>query len=410
MRTSLFAFAVDLHDEGVEPVLANVRERAGIDDLTLAVAYHAARDVLPHNPVGRVRFLEPGRVFFRPDRSLWRGVRLQPQASELCADTDPLEEARAAAARRGMGVNAWAVFLHSDRLGFEHPECAPRTALGDRLLTDLCPAHPDVRDYAVALTADVAGRGVRSLRAESLHFHGFRHGAHHERVFVAIDPLAERLLDLCFCPSCEEAARAAGVDVAAVRRLAAAEAERALAGRPGTDGGAELALEDVQALAGGELGRFLAVRARVVSDLAEAVTAAARIRGVPVVFIEHAGGLKGYADGRPRGAPAAACAWRLGVDLPALAGTVNAVEVLGYARGSRRLARELEAYRAAGIGPRLALALRIMHPDCTGPRNLAAKVAVARRAGVAELDLYHYGLAPLDCLDWVRTALAGRAR
>ena len=50
----MLAFATDLHDEGLDAVLGNVQERAGVDGLTLAVAYHDARDLFPHNPLHKV--------------------------------------------------------------------------------------------------------------------------------------------------------------------------------------------------------------------------------------------------------------------------------------------------------------------------------------------------------------------
>ncbi len=83
-----------------------------------------------------------------------------------------------------------------------------------------------------------------------------------------------------------------------------------------------------------------------------------------------------------------------------LARATDGVEMLGYARDPERVKADLAAY-----GDVAALALRIMHPDCDGPENLRAKVAVARAAGVRELDFYHYGLAPLAALDWVCEAL-----
>jgi hypothetical protein len=63
METSLFTFATDLHDEGLDTVLGNLQDRAGVDGLTMAVAYHDARDLFPHNPVHKVRYLEGGAVF-----------------------------------------------------------------------------------------------------------------------------------------------------------------------------------------------------------------------------------------------------------------------------------------------------------------------------------------------------------
>src|ERR671930_399496 len=117
MESSIFVFATDLADEGLETVLDNVQERAGIGGITLAASYH-----------------------------------------------------------EGLDVNAWTIFLHNGALAEAHPDCAPENAFGDRYVTDLCPAHPDVRAFAVALAGDVARQGVSTICAESVHFHGFDHG------------------------------------------------------------------------------------------------------------------------------------------------------------------------------------------------------------------------------------------
>src|SRR5919106_3059300 len=97
METSILAFATDLRDEGMATVLDNVQNRAGIDGLTMAVAYHDARDIFPHNPVRKVRYLEGGAVFFRPEESRYEGLRLQPRVAELARTSDPLGDLCAAA-------------------------------------------------------------------------------------------------------------------------------------------------------------------------------------------------------------------------------------------------------------------------------------------------------------------------
>src|SRR5215210_4690879 len=181
METSMLAFATDLRDEGTGTVLDNVQNRAGVDGLTMAVAYHDARDLFPHNPLRKVRYLEGGAVFFPPDVARYES--LQPRVSGLARSGDPLGELCEAAGDRGMRVNAWAVFLHNDRLGFAHPEGAPQNAFGERYLTDLCPSNPDVRKYARTLASDIARYDVSTILSESLHFHGLRHGYHHERYF-----------------------------------------------------------------------------------------------------------------------------------------------------------------------------------------------------------------------------------
>src|SRR5215217_5226859 len=106
METSMLAFATDLYDEGLD----NVQERAAVDGLTMAVAYHDARDLFPHNPVHKVRYLEGGAVFFQPDESRYEGLQLQPRIAELARAGDPLGDLCVATSDRGMSVNAWAVF------------------------------------------------------------------------------------------------------------------------------------------------------------------------------------------------------------------------------------------------------------------------------------------------------------
>jgi hypothetical protein len=86
MQTSMLAFASDLHDEGVGTVLDNVQNRAGVNGLTMAVAYHDARDVFPHNPVRKVRYLEGGAVFF-PLMLLATGIYSPASASSPARGT-----------------------------------------------------------------------------------------------------------------------------------------------------------------------------------------------------------------------------------------------------------------------------------------------------------------------------------
>jgi hypothetical protein len=400
MKTALFAFPSDLEDEGIQVVVERASHRAGVDGLVLAAAYHAARDLFPHNPRGRVRFLEPGVVFFRPRPSRWEGARLLPRPAALAASRDPLGEAVRAGRERGLPVHGWTVFLHSDRLGFDHPECAPRNAFGDPYSTDLCPAHPDVRGYAVALGAEVAARGVASVVAESLHFHPWEHGFHHERAFVELSGRARLLLGLCFCDACRDRARSRDVDAEAACTTAREELERALEGEP--DGRSAESARDER----GALGAYLAARAHTVTSLVAKVARAVEEEGSRLTVLDLSGAMKGYASGEPTGGPAPSAAWRLGLDLVALTRAGADIDALLYDRAPERVARDLEAYRAV-LGPegRLGAVLRPMAPDCSDPADLRAKVEEVRLAGVERLAFYHYGLMPLRSLDWIGEAL-----
>ncbi|MFE2409814.1 hypothetical protein ACFXDE_15870 [Kitasatospora sp. NPDC059408] len=386
MESSVLAFATDLLDEGPDTFFGNLADRAGVGGVTLASVYHEARDVFPHNPRRVVRYLEPGAAYFRPDPARWRGRRLAPVPSTAIGERDPFSEAAAEARRRGLGLHAWTVFCHNDRLGFAHPDCAPANAFGDRHLTELCPANPEVREYAHTLVADLARYGVDAVRAESLHFHGLRHGYHHERYFEELGPVAEALLGVCFCPHCRTAAAGAGVPADEVAEAVRTELRRRLA-----DEGAAAEPGALDELADGAFAAYVDASAATVTSLAAELSAQARRHGMRLSFMDGGGPGKG---------------WLSGIDLPALAGAADQIETLGYARTPEAVREKIAAFALHGVRPQdMAVILRPMSSDCDGPENLAAKLAVLRELGVPEVEFYNYGLMRLSSLDRIGAAL-----
>jgi len=410
----MFSFATDLADEGIDTVLGNVQERAGVDGLTMAVAYHDARDIFPHNPVHKVCYLEGGAIFFQPEQARYEDLRLQPYVSELARSGDPLADLCTAARERGMRANAWAVFLHNDRLGFAHPECATQNAFGDRYLTDLCPSNSEVRAFARALASDIARYEVSTIYAESLHFHGLGHGYHHERYFEVLGAVGTYLLGLCFCDHCLAAANESGVDAELVHRSVRDELRRQFEGTQAPGAGEEdldePTRERLEPFGGGHLLGYLDARVRTVTSLAGEVTEAARTGGgTSVAFLDLSGAEKGFATGRPEGGAAPLIGWQSGMDVAALAEVCDTVQAIGYAADPDRLSLDLDAYQdllGANVS-RLGLLLRPMPPDCRSPDNLAAKVDLARRWGLERVDFYHYGFCRLSALDWIHASLHG---
>jgi hypothetical protein len=409
MSNSIYVSPFGLVDEGVEQALENVQTRAGLDAVSVAVVYHAARDVFPHGRERKVRYFGEGSFHFRPQRALYEGQLIQPEVSDLAREVDVLPAAIKESERRGMEANAWVVFLHRDRPQSDHP-CVTRNAFGDPYLTDLCPSHPATRAYVVALAADVAGRGVSTVVAESLHFHPFQHGFHHERCFVNLGALGSFLLGVCFCEHCMAAAARMGVAAAAVKRFVAQHLEGIFSGEAVSGDFEELERQAVGGLLDGELGGYLAARVETVSSLAADATEAARSAGAHLRFIDLSGGVKGYASGRPTGAPAVSTAWELGIDAQQLGCCCDSVEVVAYAADPARIRTELAAYaELCGHEASLAVALRPTLPDTRSAEELVEKVAVAKASGVEAIDFYHYDLMRLQSLDWIREALTATA-
>lgn len=387
-------FVEDFLAEGPEQVVANLAERAGLGGVSIAAAYHAARDVFPHDPHHRVRYAEPGAVLFHPDPRRWQRQRVQPRVAALSRLRDTFRLSCAAATERGLRVTGWTVFLHTDR-GTELADLAPENAYGDRLITDLCPSRQEVRDYAAALAEDVAATGVQVVDAESLHHAPFDHGGHHERSFLPLGPTARFLLGLCFCADCLARAGGAGVDSAGVRSAVREVLDGVFAGAAEPP----LSCAAIGELAGGEMAGYLAARTTTVTDLVREVADAVHRHGAALRFCDPSGAL----DGHPAGS---AAGWTLGIDVAAIAATGTLVGVLGYGTDPARLRADLDGYTRQLDGRPFGVTLRPMLPDCRDAANLAAKVAVVQDFPVAELSFYHYGLAPLSALDWIRGALA----
>ena len=389
----------------MDAVLENIGGRAGLGGVTMAAAYHHGRDIFPHNPVRKVQFLEGGVVFFRPEPRLYRDLGIQPVVSSLCKDSDVLADLCRAAGARGMRARAWTVFLHNYTIGEAHPDLACRNVFGDAHLTDLCPSNPRVRAYVRALSADIASKGVATVVAESLHFHGLEHGFHHERYFIELGALGRYLLGLCFCEHCMTAAGKRGVDVQRLQAEARYELERRFAAaRPAES--PELAQSVVAGFAHGELGGYLEARAATVASLVREAADAAAGEGASFAFIDLSGAIKGYATGRPAGDAAPSIAWQFGIDNAEVAAACGQVEAIGYAADPQRLRFDLEAYRSIiGKDNRLSVVMRPMSPDCESADNLAQKIAVARELAASDVGFYHYGFMRLESLDLIRSAL-----
>ena len=369
MTTSAFLFAGDLLDEGIFAVLDRLKA-AGLDGVTMAATYHHARDVFPHNPKRKVAHLEGGVAYFQTDPT--RYGRIAPHRSALARDQDPLAMLVNAASERGMRASAWLVVLHNSRLAEEFPDCAPRTAFGDPLLNSLCPAHPDVRAYAVGLARDVARYGLEAIKLEAVHYMGFDHGGHHERSFVPLSPNLRYLLGLCFCDHCVAVARQAGIDAERLRAACRERLEAVFESASADSHESELDQAWLASLP--EHDRFAGVRQRVITSLVDEIVGAvhAESPSTSVVYLDPCGATLGYATGRPAtDRIAASIGWRDGIDLPAIGKLVDGMGAIGYFADLERLERELAGYR--GLSTRLEVVLRPMSP------GLAHRVRACRK-------------------------------
>ncbi|WP_440098869.1 hypothetical protein [Streptosporangium sp. H16] len=402
MDSSLYVYVEDVRGEGLDAVLDRITGY-GVTGVTVAAAYHRARDVTPH---GRSRVtLRRDGAHFTPPADLFGGLRLVPPVQDGAGD-EPLAALRRATAERGLALHGWTVFLQNTTLGLADPDVTVRNCFGDRgSPADLCPSHPDVRLYAVALGRAVARQGVDSVVAEALHFGTFGHGYHHERSFVPLGPMDAFLLGLCFCGFCMRRAADLGVNAEVAREECSRIVGAVLDGDPPAQG--EVTRAALTAYAGPEVVAYARARSEVVTSLVSEVSTAVTAEGSRLVFLDATGAVKGYTDGLPSPGLAAHDSWQLGVDLVALGDLVPSLGVLAYARDAARVADDVVAYRrSTGKDKELRVVLRPGLPDTDSADRLAAKVRAVRASGADAVDFYAYGLMPYPILDRIPGALS----
>jgi hypothetical protein len=404
LRSSFYASGYDIWGEGASQVVSNITGRGGASGVTLSVSYHDGRDIFPHNPKSKLRYLEPGAVYFQPDYTLYDDTPVVPVESEMVRDGfDALAALADESGKAGTEFHAWTVFLHRDK-GRDDYEWAIKTCFGDPLLTDLCPANPQARRYCVALARDITRYGVGSVVSESLHYAPLEHGYHHERYFLPLGPTSRFLLGLCFCEFCMAEARHRGVEAEGVRQAARDHLIKVF--ELGDDQAVEdVNQEEIGSMLGGQMAGYIDMRASVVSSLASEVAEACHASNTPFIFGDLSGAVKGYATGRPTGSSPTEIAWRIGIDWAQLRGAVDGVQALTYAADPARIETDVSKYVQAAGTAGVSAVFRPAVPDCSSADNLREKVRVARRLGVASTDFYHYGFTPLSALDLIATAL-----
>ena len=88
LRLAMWAYPWDVLDLGLEAVSRDLRERAGLNGINIAAAYHAGRFFQPRSPRRKTFLPEDGTVYFRPDPKLWAARRITPKVAGIVAEGD----------------------------------------------------------------------------------------------------------------------------------------------------------------------------------------------------------------------------------------------------------------------------------------------------------------------------------
>jgi hypothetical protein len=245
IAASLYAW--DLADEGVEPVLETLKETTGANSTYLVALMHWEKRPLtdfyyPHNPKRKTYFPEDSRAYWKPNLDYYKGTRIKPRTSDRAElkGKDWLETLVSAARKSGWktGAEISHTVLDFERARGEYAFAVQRDIYGNPLAQLICPNNPDARGYLIGLFTDLVAHydldfvqtclvpfASGRLRASV----GLGGDEHQAGTFgfqtwgagggaTAVEKTLGTVLGGCFCPACETAAKAQGMDLKAVRR------------------------------------------------------------------------------------------------------------------------------------------------------------------------------------------------
>ncbi len=391
MYSAIWAYPWDLLDEGVDSALGRIAD-AGLNGVSLASAYHTVRALCPHNPRRAVYHGEGGVVYFEPDPEQFSESRMKPVESDLLAEGDALSLACEAAPKHGLKVHAWTVLHHNTRLGTAYPDCTLENAFGDRYPFGLCPAHPEVRAYTLALVRCLAAReDLDTIELESLGYMGIDHSGHHSKQGIETDALHKFLLSLCFCTHCSACMESNGVDVPRARETVVEELRGYFAGRFQVSGDDTLGAL-AAALGAEQADGILAARDEVVLTLLEDIYWLVRKPQCLSVMVSP----NPLATGAP-----------ISTSLSQTREWTDRLLIQAFAKESSAVHEMVSDICIRRGSAPVYGGIQAVEPFVKCAEDLEIRVKAVLEAGAEGVQFYHYGLMPLRNLDWIRSSLAG---
>ncbi|MGW2722626.1 hypothetical protein [Streptomyces sp. NPDC001492] len=386
MKASTFVYPWDVNGD---PQAAGRIAALGVQQVTLASAYHSTRALTPRHPRHRIVTAEHAAVLY-PTDGRWEGRALRPYPAGDWAPGDAYGEAATALADAGLEVHTWVVLAHNSRLGAEHPDTSVVNAYGDRYPWAPCIAQPATRAYLVDLAVEAAVRpGALGTELESLGWYGLQHlHAHDKTGGVGLGDTGMYLMALCFCPACRAGYGEQGLDADELAAAVREALEPLWQGAPDDGGwaGVEKLLGEAKAAA------TRAWRDETARTLQETVVRAVRAaapEGFQVLL--HADPVTYHVGANPGVDPAHILSVADGVVVPCAGGPDLLTPFAEQRRENTVIAANFPVI--AGMGG--------------SPTTLPTDAPRAQRRGATELRLYHAGLASNADLEALRSALAG---
>ena len=381
MNIQMYCYLWDLRDEGIDEALDRLRGQAGMTGISLATQYHRIDQLRPHAGDEPVRFRSEGGAQFQYAADGYDTTRMRPVAAEWLRKSNPLRRVAEACTKRKMQLRAWHVCCHNPATVARYPDHAIQDVFGQRSTDWLCPSDADVREWLSSELRDLAGHyPFEAIELETACFPTRWRAEASFKSGVELGAVDRWLMSLCFCASCRQAALREGVDVGRVTEEVRGHLVRLFESGRTTQENIAAFVQEREHLAD-----FVAWRCRQVSSLLAYLREACSIR-----LVVHEEGDRFWG----------------GVEFDALAEHCDALMVLYYEQDPVRMDEAVgAAMRDMGDISRVELALSACDPPCTSPETLVAAMKRAAGLGIRSVNIYNYGLIPLERIEWINHAV-----
>ena len=366
---------------------------SGLTGINLALNYHASRDLtLGSSP--SLRYLEDGAHYYQPDLSKYLTGSIKPSPDDVYQDNTALEAIQSAGRSANFEINAWAVYFHNSAAGKENPEAVQTNGLGQRLLASLCPSNPSAQGYAIGLTNDLLSRGIKSIAAESIHFHGLIHGEHHERYFIHLSEISQYLLGLCLCIYCQSAAETAGADAKKLVVEISAALNKLIA-EDDSWLGKELNIDNLVSIFGIDIKKWIFSQQQTLVNLHKELTKLTHSAGATLRWVDQSPLIGGLDQ-----------SWRIGINPTELSQAVDVTEPLLYRQSTSEIIDIAKNYLSIIQSPeKITGILRPTYPDNSSMDELSKRVKALKNIGISNIDFYLFDVWRERDLDWIKQAL-----
>lgn len=379
-QTNMWTYLWDLVDEGIDQALDRLKGEAGVTGVSLAVTYHSIEQLRPHPGVSPRTFHSPGGAQFQPASELYAASRIRPVVAPWIKKANPLAAVSDGCEKRGLRLRAWTICCHGDAAIVRYPASAMKDVFGDPSATWMCPINPDVREYLRALVEDLTTHYLfDTIELERPSFPEKLHSHAHYKTGVALGPVGEFLYNLCFCESCRQSAKRDGIDVEAAAAIVSKGLETIL-----SDGALKAALPEEFVLSKPDLAAFIDWRCRQVTSL---VAMLKQISSRRVVVHRVGDRYMAATDWREVGG--------------ACDGLLAPCSYSGE-EAMKTLVQEVSADTGSPAG--VELSFNACTPPCPNAETFVSAIAGAAKLGVRSVDVYNYGLLPIQRMEWVRRA------